>query len=412
MSLLKNSIGIGDRFAQEAEAQLTAIMKAADKGTYITPVWNKSFREHDIIKSHPSETREKADLAVKNLGWTSSYYTDADHINLNTVDFFLHHSDFFTLDVAELINQPSSNEELEVFLKNFEPFLGELLIPGIEKSYLINEEFLEDIAGKYLQPSLLAKRIYHRINSFKGTGNFITEVSMDEVIQPQSPIEIFFVLGLLKDIPLDTIASKLIGQFYKGIDYIGDIDKFEEYFKELLLILSHAKNTFGLQENLKLSIHSGSDKFSIYPVIRKLSAKYNQGIHLKTAGTTWLEEVIGLAMSGGEALSTVKTIYQKSYNRLTELTRPYESVIDINHQSLPDPEIVGRWDGDFFAATLRHIRDHKYYNPHFRQLLHIGYKIAAEMGQQYISQLKKHHSMVSQQVIENLFERHITPLFP
>lgn len=411
MNLSKMSFGVGDRFAQEAEAQLEAISKGLVSGIDITPVWNKSFREHDIIKSHPSETRKYVDQAVKNHGWTSSYFVDADHINLKTVDFFLDHADFFTLDVADFIDKPASGNDVSTFLRNSQDLIGELTIPGIEKPYIIDENFLENIASKYLRASIEANRIFHYIASKKGVGNFITEISMDEVNLPQSPLELVFILGLLKDIPIRTIAPKFIGQFNKGVDYVGELNRFERDFEELLLVLDYSKKRFDLPEDLKLSIHSGSDKFSLYPIIRKLSVKHNQGIHLKTAGTTWLEEVIGLALSEGESLEMVKTIYQRSWERMDELCTPYQSVIDIAFQSLPQPDVVKMWNGERFANTLRHIQSHPDYNPHFRQLLHIGYKIAAEMGEGYINALRENQFIVSKQVVENLYERHIIPLF-
>lgn len=96
---------------------------------------------------------------------------------------------------------------------------------------------------------------------------------------------------------------------------------------------------------------------------------------------------------------------------MDELCKPYQRVININPASLPDPEVVKKWDGEKFANSLRHIQSHPDFNPHFRQLIHIGYKVAAEMGDHYIQALKKNQTLISQQVIENLYERHITPLF-
>jgi hypothetical protein len=234
---------------------------------------------------------------------------------------------------------------------------------------------------------------------------------MDEVLQAQSPVEIFFILGLFREIPLQTFAPRLTGHFFKGIDYVGDISLFETYFEELMLILKHARQTFNLPENLKISIHSGSDKFSVYPVMRRIARKYGQGLHLKTAGTTWLEEVIGLALSGGDALEMAKEIYNKSYNRIQELADPYIRVISIDHKRLPDPEDVRKWNGNRYANTLRHNSDHPDYNPNFRQLLHIGYKVAAEMGPRFIHQIQKNRLTITKEVTENILHRHIIPLF-
>ncbi len=411
MKLSKNSLGIGDRFAQEAEAQLMAILKAKEAGVDITPVWNKSFREHDIIKSHPSETRKKADLAVQKQGWESPYFVDADHINLKTVDFFMDHADFFTLDIADYINQPASREDVSHFLREMQRFSGKLTIPGIGQPYFVNRDFLENIAQKYLKACREANRIYECIEQKKGKGNFITEISMDEVATPQTPLEIFFIFALLKEIPVQTIAPKFTGQFYKGIDYVGNVSEFETNLEEIMLILNYAKNQFSLPDELKISIHSGSDKFSLYPVIQKLTRKYNQGIHLKTAGTTWLEEVIGLALAGGDALDLVKTIYRRSWERRDELCKPYQSVIRIDPDSLPEPSTLDKWESEKVVSSLRHIPDHPDFNPHIRQLIHVGYKIAAEMGIQFVKAIKKNHILIAQQVTQNLYERHIMPLF-
>src|SRR6185437_16488264 len=138
----------------------------------------------------------------------------------------------------------------------------------------------------------------------KGEVNFITEVSMDETDRPQTPHELLIILAALADekIPLKTIAPKFTGRFNKGVDYVGNLQQFEKEFEEDILVIKEAIKEFGLPENLKLSVHSGSDKFSLYKPIRELIKKHNTGIHLKTAGTTWLEEMIGLAEAGNEAL--------------------------------------------------------------------------------------------------------------
>src|SRR6267154_4233290 len=95
--LEKFSIGVGDRFGQQAEAQLRACLLLQQSGVRVTPVWNKSHREHVIIGSDPADTRLAADAAVRALQWTGAYCIDADHVRLDTVDRFLPCSDYFTL---------------------------------------------------------------------------------------------------------------------------------------------------------------------------------------------------------------------------------------------------------------------------------------------------------------------------
>ena len=162
---------------------------------------------------------------------------------------------------------------------------------------------------------------------------------------------------------------------------------------------------------MKLSVHSGSDKFSLYEPIRQAIKKFDAGVHIKTAGTTWLEELIGLAEAGGDGLILAREIYAQSRHRFAELCQPYASVIDIDRAQLPTPEQVENWDSKTFTDHLRHDQSNPRYNKHFRQLLHVGYKIAAEMGEKYTDALKKHKKVIAKNVTENLYERHIKRIF-
>src|ERR1044072_8647592 len=116
LTLQKYSLGVGDRFAHQAAAQLRACMLAAERGAPVLPVWNKTNVEHNIVGSEPSSVRAPADAAVQRLGWNLPYYVDADHINLTTVDRFLAASDFYTLDVAAAIGQAAAPADVDAFL--------------------------------------------------------------------------------------------------------------------------------------------------------------------------------------------------------------------------------------------------------------------------------------------------------
>jgi len=413
MELGKYSFGVGDRFNHEGLAQLKAIMKANNGGVEISPVWNKSNREHNIVHSEPEGTRREADEAVKALGWNRPYFVDADHINLTNVDRFIMHSDFFTLDVAMYIGNPSDAEDKIAFKKSCASLGGEILIPGISEPVRITDNLLEEVAGKYLAAVKEAGKIYRHIESVKGAGNFVTEVSMDEVETPQTPVDMLFILKMIADekIPAQTIAPKFTGRFNKGVDYVGDLDQFAKEFEQDVLVIDYAVKAFGLPRNLKLSVHSGSDKFSIYPVMAEVIKKYDKGIHVKTAGTTWLEEVIGLAVSGEEGLRVAKDIYANALMRKDELCGPYADVIDIDEGKLPSAAEVESWSGEKFGNTLRHIPGHKDYNLNFRQLVHVGYKVAAEMGEKYTGLLEKYADVVGSCVEENIYERHLRRLF-
>ncbi len=413
MKLGKYSIGVGDRFTHQGVAQLRAIMKANEKGLDISPVWNKSNREHIYVGTEPADTRREADAAVKELHFKGGYFVDADHINLTTVAKYVDVSDFFTLDVASFIGKESSREEVDAFVTSCEKYMGELQIPGMENPLKVTTELLQDIARKFLAATQHASEIYAYLETEKGEGNFITEVSMDEVESPQTPVEMLFILKMLADkgVPVQTIAPKFTGRFNKGVDYVGDLDQFAMEFEDDVLVLDFAVKEFGLPEELKLSVHSGSDKFSIYPIMADVILRYDKGLHLKTAGTTWLEEVIGLAVAGGEGLELAKKIYANAYNRQEELCGPYADVIDIDGSNLPTVEEVNGWSSEKFANTLRHIPGHADYNSNFRQLIHVAYKVAAEMGSDFTHLLVKYADVIGSCVEENIYERHLRRLF-
>ena len=413
LKLPKFSVGVGDRFAHQAKAQLAACMLAADAGIEVVPVWNKSNREHNIIGSEPSKTREQADLAVKELGWKSPYFLDADHINLKTVDRFIEPCDFFTLDVADEIGKAAKPEDVDAFVARHPELVGEVVIPDIAEPFKTDAAFVRGVANKFLAAVQDAGKIYRYLVEKKGEGKFVPEVSMDETDFPQTPVELLIILAAIADekIPIQTIAPKFTGRFNKGVDYVGDVAQFTKEFEEDLAAIAFAVKTYGLPDNLKLSVHSGSDKFSIYKAIHDGVKKFGAGVHLKTAGTNWLEELIGLAESGGEGLAIAKEVYREAYAHSDELRAPYATVIDIDDAKLPKPEEVDGWTSEQYTSALRHDQSNPAYNSSLRQLLHVGFKVAAKMGPRYLSALEANEDVIAKNVTENLFERHIKPIF-
>lgn len=413
LTLEKYSLGVGDRFARQAGPQLRACILAAEHGTEVIPVWNKSNREHATIGSEPSTTRAAADAAVKALDWRKPYHVDADHIRLETVDRFVPHSDFYTIDVADSIGQRADPAAIKRFVSCHSELVGSISIPNIERPFNTTASQIESIVGKYLLAVQEAGKIYRHIASVKGEGSFITEVSMDETDAPQTPAELLVILAALADerVPLQTIAPKFTGRFNKGVDYVGDVARFEKEFNDDLAVIAFAGKRYELPKRLKLSVHSGSDKFSIYAPMRRALARSEAGLHIKTAGTTWLEELIGIADSGGKCLDLAKEIYYGALEHLEELCGPYASVIDIDRSKLPSIETVKGWNSEQFVSALRHDQTNKNYNPNVRQLLHVGYKIAAKMGDRYLDALKECEESVSKNVTLNLYDRHLKPLF-
>ncbi|HLK40088.1 MAG TPA: tagaturonate epimerase family protein [Polyangiaceae bacterium] len=413
MNIAKYSVGMGDRFGQEAVSQLRAVQKAESGGVVVIPVWNKSFREHTLVGTTPDEVRLAADAAVRASGWRHAYHVDADHVGLKTVDAFLASSDFFTLDVADAIGKPAPDADVASFVRDMSPFRGVLRMPEVDVAIDVTDAALDAFARRYLVAVGEAGRTYRRIAASKGDGQFITEISVDEASDPQSALELFLLLGALarERVAVQTVAPKFTGKFLKGVDYVGDAAAFAREFDADLAVVRHAVGVFGLPPTLKLSVHTGSDKFTLYPIIRRALRRHDAGVHLKTAGTTWLEEVAGIALSGPAGLDVARRIALAAYARVDELCAPYATVVEIDRARLPAVDEVRGWTGAELVERLRNDAACPAYNVHFRQLLHVAFKVAAEMGDDFRRVLVASREATGALVTDNLFGRHIEPLF-
>jgi hypothetical protein len=414
LSLKRFSFGVGDRFGQQAKAQLQAFILLAGQGVEVVPVWNKSNREHILVGSQPQSVFDAAQAGVQSLNWKQPWHVDADHIRLETVERFLPCSDFFTIDVADCIGKPASAEAVAEFVGRHPELSGTCSIAGMAEPFHTRQTEVARVAAKYLLATQEAGKIYRHIAKWKGGAEkFIAEVSMDETDAPQTPPELLIILAALADegVRAQTIAPKFTGRFNKGVDYQGDLVQFEQEFNDDLAVIAHSVSRYPLPSNLKLSVHSGSDKFSLYPIIRRSLQRTGAGLHIKTAGTTWLAELIGLAEAGGEGLALAKEIYAQALEHAEELCGPYASVIAIDRRKLPPASEVLHWSGGRYVNALRHLPGHAEFNPHFRQLLHVAFKLAAKAGTRYLELVRTNESIVARNVTENIYEWHMRPLF-
>jgi hypothetical protein len=414
LTLNKFSVGTGDRFARQAKAQLQACAQALQSGVEVVPVWNKSNREHNIIGSEPTSARQAADAAVKALDWKLPYFLDADHITLETVGRFLDPCDFFTIDVADFIGQTPVDADVDAFVRCHPELLGSIQLAGVDEAFEITQQDLREAAQKFLAAVKKAGEVYRKVLSVKGAGNFIPEVSMDETDRAQSPVELLIILAAIADegIPVQTIAPKFSGRFNKGVDYVGDTSPSStaRMALDIAAIATPSSNSACPPISSSASTPAATSSPSTPPFTRTSSA-FSTGVHLKTAGTTWLEEIIGLAEAGGDGWRWPRRSTPRPSPTREELCAPYATVIDIDTAKLPAPAEVAGWTSEQYTSALRHDPARPAYNSSLRQLLHVGFKVAAKMGRRYLDLLEANEPVIAKNVTENLYDRHIAPVF-
>jgi len=245
-------------------------------------------------------------------------------------------------------------------------------------------------ATRYLFAVGEAARIYRRVCELRGKDDFIAEVAFDQTETPQSPAEHAVILSALVDegVPVQTIAPKFSGRFNKGVDHVGDIRAFFMEFEVDVRVATWASTAFGLPASLKLPVQSGSDEFCLYEGIGEIVRREDAGLHLKTVGTTWLEEIVGLAESGGDGLAMAREAYRAAYDSIDEVMAPYPSVMDIDRARLPSPSDVDKWESGDLVAALWHGRS----------------------DSPFLDALGRHEESASRNVTMNLWERHLRSL--
>ncbi len=292
---LQRSFGFGDRLGLATPGHMEAV-----KGTPFVPVFaQQSIRELNRTHRNPDDVMSAAVAAVKAEGWDGIWGADADHLQTREDVFLMadHGYTLFTIDPSQYVNNNADKmveEELERgyhdLIKNglFED--GEIFDLYLNKTFDLDDSgsisFSDEIlllraVVKYGAAIGYTRKMAGWIDEACRSRAYEIEMSVDETQTPTSPLEHLFI-GLelkRKGIKLTSLAPRFVGEFEKGIDYKGDLKVFEESYKKHLAIARHCGP-------YKISIHSGSDKFSIYPIIGRLSGEL---LHVKTAGTSYLE---------------------------------------------------------------------------------------------------------------------------
>lgn len=299
---LKKSVGCGDRLGLATPGHVRAVRQFSG----IAPIFaQQSVRENDRTGRTPQQVLDDATWGVFQEGWSEPWGADADHLKTPAdVDAFVAAGyTFYTVDSGDHVDNEAHTAARSALVDKVNALPWDALedtSQAVNRRYLertfdlgeglelaFSEEILLRAAAKYGRAVAHTVRMYQHLVEIMGERPFEFEVSVDETETPTSPHEHFFVAGELKrlDVQWVSLAPRYVGRFEKGVDYIGDLARFEAEFVKHVAIARHLGP-------YKLSVHSGSDKFSIYPIIARHAGDL---VHLKTAGTSYLEALRAMA---------------------------------------------------------------------------------------------------------------------
>jgi hypothetical protein len=347
---LRTSFGFGDRLGLATPGHLAAV-----RGTTFAPIFaQQSVRENMRTGRTPQQVMDEAKRAVEAAQWDLPWGADADH--LKTVDdlplFVEAGYTFFTVDPGEFVDNAADTDALNVLRQKSAGFdWDELstiyLDPDVERSWGSfakspqgePETLLRAIAkyGKAIQHAVV---MFRRLSDLKEEFDF--EVSVDETDAPTTPLEHFFIASELRrlGVRFTSLAPRFIGRFEKGVDYIGDLDELDAELEKHAAVTTYVGG-------YKLSLHSGSDKFSMYPLLAK---HWGERIHVKTAGTSYLEALRVLAKFTPDLFLK---IFSLGCERYEIDKRTYHVSADLGR--LPPADDLPSLLDDFHARQMLHV---------------------------------------------------------
>ena len=291
---LRQVAGCGDRLGLATPGHVRAVRRFT-----LAPIFaQQSVRENARTKRSPQQVLDDAMWGVFQEGWREPWGADADHLKTTEdIDSFVATGySFYTVDPGDHVDNQAHSAPQEVLETKWAALPWDALSdsPAAMSTRYLGRHFQAEgldlqfdptsllrAAGKYSRAILHVSRMYHHLAARMGQRPFELEVSVDETETPTSPLEHWFIASELRRLGVQwvSLAPRYIGAFEKSADYIGDLGAFETEFARHAAIA----RTLG---PYKLSLHSGSDKFSIYPLVARHAGAL---VHLKTAGTSYLE---------------------------------------------------------------------------------------------------------------------------
>ena len=388
---LRKSIGCGDRLGLATPGHALAV-----RGSGMFPVFaQQSIREMERTGRTPQDVMDDATWGVFRANYRAGFGCDADHLkSAEAVDACIAAGFIgFTLDPGGHVDNAAHTDSADALRAKFAALPWDALetaperlkarYAGASPAGEITEEAALRAACKYgAALAHVAHMARHIAGRMQGRA-YDLEISVDETETPTSPMEHYFIASELArlGVTFEGLAPRLVGRFEKGVDYIGDLAAFEAEFAV------HARLARALGP-YKLSIHSGSDKFSIYPIVARHCGEY---VHLKTAGTSWLEALRVIAMHNAPLFRAVLAFALDRYAA--------------DRASYHVSAQAGRVPADLPDAALPTLLDQF----DARQVLHVtfGSVLAAFRADLYAT--LEAHADAYARVLKAHFDRHIAP---
>jgi len=381
---LSSSFGFGDRLGLATPGHLAALT-----GTEFFPVFaQQSVRENLRTGRTPQQVLDDARSALDAAGWDGTWGADADHLKSpgDLPPFVAAGYTFFTVDPGEYVDPAADSAPLSILQEKIHPEVWEELCgryfeEGMDPIISMEEGSLLRAAVKYSGAVDHAERMHSRLSDL--ADHFDLEISVDETDSPTTPAEHFFIANELlhRGVRFTSLAPRFPGRFEKGVDYIGDLQELDASLAQHAAVTRH----FG---TYKISLHSGSDKFSVYPL---LTRHWGGRIHVKTAGTSYLE---ALRVAAAKEPALFSRIYSLARTRYMEERRSYH--VSASLEKLPTELIP---TGLPPAELLDDF--------HARQVLHVTYgSVLDAMGEELKNALRKHEDAYLEG-LQRHFRRHL-----
>jgi len=342
---LSPSFGFGDRLGLATPGHIAAVC-----GTKFAPIFaQQSVRENARTGRTPQQVMDDAKRAVDAAKWDAPWGADADHLKIveDIHPFVEAGYTFFTVDPGEHVDNGADSDPLDVLKRKAAAFINwdQLSMLYLDQN---GEQAWGDFEAVSLQRAMVKydRAIQHAASMFKRlsdlTDAFDFEVSVDETDSPTTPLEHFFIANELTrlGVRFTSLAPRFIGRFEKGVDYIGDLNTLDTELAKHAAVTAH----FG---TYKLSLHSGSDKFSVYPLVAK---HWGERIHVKTAGTSYLEALRVLASHEPDLFLK---IYSLGCERYETDKRTYHVSAELD--LLPNIDDLPSLLNDFHAREVLHV---------------------------------------------------------